>query len=171
MIVLHQFLYVLFTVRCTFIHFSELTYWQDATRSVPCFLLFFISEKLYSKYSQNWTKQKPKFLFYCNEEGVQRRDEEAPQGGHTRPWCDLGPSRTMGWCVPPRRPPTSPLRLFIHDIGKNLNTRASIHEKFRRGRHRRTPEPIPGNHRRRHLHGHARLRSGVWVVHSWTMGP
>jgi hypothetical protein len=28
---------------------------------VPC---FFVSEKLHSKYSQNWTKQKPKFLFF-----------------------------------------------------------------------------------------------------------
>jgi hypothetical protein len=41
-------------------------------------------------------------------------------------------------CVgPPRRPSTSLFRLFIHDLGKNLNTRASIQEKFRRGRHHR----------------------------------
>ena len=28
-----------------------------------------------------------------------------------------------------------------------------------------------GNHRRRHLHRHAHLRSDAWVVHPWTMGP
>ena len=28
-----------------------------------------------------------------------------------------------------------------------------------------------GDHHRRHLHHHAHLRSDVWVVHPWTMGP
>jgi hypothetical protein len=46
----------LFTLRGIFMRFPELTYWQDATVPVPCFLLFFVSEKLHMKYSQNWTK-------------------------------------------------------------------------------------------------------------------
>ena len=46
MLVLHQFLYVLITLRCTFMHFLELTYWQDATVPVPIFLLFLYFRKV-----------------------------------------------------------------------------------------------------------------------------
>jgi hypothetical protein len=75
--------------------------------------------------------------YYRNEDGVQRRDEGAPQAatpGHVAaqalatPWGGVGP---------PRRPPTSPFRLVIDDLWKDVNTRASIHEKFHRSRHRR----------------------------------
>ena len=136
MLVLHQFLCFVYTS----LHFYTFSGTNLLTRchsaSSLFFLLFCISEKLYRKYSRNCTKQKPKILFYHNKDEVRRRNEEAPQGGHTRPWCGACPGRAMGWCGPPRRPPTSPFSLFIHDLGKNLNTRASIHEKFHRGRHR-----------------------------------
>ena len=87
-----------------FMHFLELTYWQDATVSVPVFCCFCISEKLYRKYSRNWTKQKPKFLISRNEDGVRSRDEGEPQGGHTTPrrgqtwaraWAMSGPLRGL----------------------------------------------------------------------------
>src|SRR3954468_996458 len=39
---------------------------------------------------------------------------------------------------PTRAPPTPPFRLFILRLGKTLDTRSEIHEKFRRRRHRRT---------------------------------
>src|SRR3954463_490421 len=39
---------------------------------------------------------------------------------------------------PTRAPSTPPFRLFILRLGKTLNTRSEIHEKFRRRRHRRT---------------------------------
>ena len=38
MLVLHQFIYVLLMIRCTFIHFPALTYYTDATMPVPCFV-------------------------------------------------------------------------------------------------------------------------------------
>ena len=94
MLVLHQFLYILFTLRCTFMHFPELTYWQDATVPVPVFCCFWIPEKLYRKYSRNGTKQKPKFLISRNEDGVRRGVEEAPRGGLTCPRRKPRPGRT-----------------------------------------------------------------------------
>ncbi len=41
-------------------------------------LLFCISEKLFWKYSRNWTKQKQKFLFFCRGARVKRGDGEGP---------------------------------------------------------------------------------------------
>jgi hypothetical protein len=46
MLVLHQLLCVLFTLRGIFLHFPELTYWRDATVPVPCFLLFLCFRKV-----------------------------------------------------------------------------------------------------------------------------
>jgi hypothetical protein len=63
MLILHQLLCVLFTLRGIFMHFLELTYWWDAIVPVPIFYCFCVSEKLHRKYSQNWTKWSPKFLF------------------------------------------------------------------------------------------------------------
>ena len=104
---------------------------------VPVFCCFCISEKLYRKYSRNWTKQKPKFLFYRNEDGARRRDGEEPRGGHTKP------RRWPGQAAPRGGGPTSctaSRRLFAYKLPPDLKLTeepASIHEKFRRGRHRR----------------------------------
>jgi hypothetical protein len=54
---------------------------------VPIFCCFCISENLYRKYSWNWTKQSPKFLFFCHGDGVQIRDGGGPGAGHTIGWC------------------------------------------------------------------------------------
>jgi hypothetical protein len=51
-----------------------------------CFLLFCVLEKLYRKYSRNWTKRSPKFLFSPARDGVQRRVGGGPGGGHTIGW-------------------------------------------------------------------------------------
>src|SRR3954469_19956354 len=48
------------------------------------FLLFLVSEKLVNKHSWNWTKQKPKFLFFQTQHRVRRRDEESLSNNHTR---------------------------------------------------------------------------------------
>jgi hypothetical protein len=50
-----------------------------------CFCCFCVLEKLHRKYSRNWTKQKPKFLFFPERHGVQSRDGGAPEGGRTMP--------------------------------------------------------------------------------------
>jgi hypothetical protein len=111
MLVLHQLLYVLFTLCGIFMHFLELTYYKDATLLVLIFCCFCILEKLYRKYSQNWTKQKPKFLFIRHEDGVQGGDGAKPGGGHTIGWCDPTHGHARPWCGPPRRPLTSPFCL------------------------------------------------------------
>jgi hypothetical protein len=80
---------------------------------VPYFLLFCVSEKLHRKYSQNWTKQKPKFLFFPTRDGVQSRDEGGPEGSRTMEWRDLALARATRWCGPLVHPLTSPFRLYI----------------------------------------------------------
>jgi hypothetical protein len=63
------------------------------------FCYFCVSEKLHRKYSQNWTKWSPKFLFCCHEDGVQRGDGEGPGGSHTRWWHGCPPGHAMiVWC-------------------------------------------------------------------------
>jgi hypothetical protein len=75
---------------------------------VPCFCYICVSEKLHRKYSRNWTKQKPKFLFFPERDGVQSRDRGVPGGGRTTPWRGP-PLATPGcgvvhWPTPFRRP-------------------------------------------------------------------
>jgi hypothetical protein len=130
MLVLHQLLYVLFTLRGIFMHFLELTYWQDAIVLVPVFCYFCISEKFYRKYSQNWMKRSPKSLFCCHVHGVQRGDREEPGGSHTRWWRGWPPGRATVWCGAPGCPLTSPFRLYNAFDTKNLKESVSIHEKF-----------------------------------------
>jgi hypothetical protein len=66
-----------------------------------CFLLFLVSKILHRKYSRNWTKQKPKALFFHgvfqNTEGETERGHEVathlaawPRGG--APSYGVGPS-------------------------------------------------------------------------------
>jgi hypothetical protein len=181
MLVLHQFIYVLFTLRCTFIHFLALTYWQDATVLVSCFLLFCISGKLYRKYSRNSTKQKPKFIFYRNEDGVQRRFRGAPQGGHTCPLRGPGSGHAKGWSGPLGVHRPRPSTYLFTISGKTLipeppSTKSSvataIADPSSGGFWSSSRHPAgEGDHHRRPLHRHARLQSDAWVFHLWTTGP
>jgi hypothetical protein len=59
------------------------------------FLLFCVSEKLHRKYSRNWTKQKPEFLFFPIWDEVPRWHGGAPEGGHTMAW--RGPPLAVPW--------------------------------------------------------------------------
>jgi hypothetical protein len=137
MLVLHQLLYVLFTLRGIFMHFFGTNLLIRCHR-VPVFCCFCISEKLFWKYSWNWTKQSPRFLFFCHVHGVQRRPRGGHRGGHAMPWHGPAPGRAWLWCGPLGRPPTSPFRLYIAPNAKTLNREASIHEKVpQRRRHRR----------------------------------
>jgi hypothetical protein len=61
----------------------------------PVFCCFCVSEKLHGKYSRNWTKQKPKFLFFLTRDGVQNIDRGGPAGRRTIGW------RAYPWPVPP----------------------------------------------------------------------
>jgi hypothetical protein len=66
----------------------------------PIFCCFCVSEKLHRKYSQNWTKQKPKFLFFPIRGRVQSRDGGKPGARRTIGWRGPAPGRATRWCGP-----------------------------------------------------------------------
>jgi hypothetical protein len=180
MLVLHQFLCVLFILCGIFMHFPELTYWRDATVSVPVSCWFYVSEKLHRKYSRNWTKRKPKFLFTWHEYGVQRREGGGPEGSRTIGWRGPPPGYTTRWCAPLVHPLTlPPINSLWRESPKGMNTfpqnilqaaavvvrrsggsRSSSRHPAREGNHHRRPSSSP-------------CQPPKWCVSSlpWTMGP
>jgi hypothetical protein len=81
--------------------------------SVPVFCCFCVSEKLHRKYSRNWTKQKPKFLFFPTRDGVQSRDGGGPAGSRTIGWRGQPLAHATRWCGHLTHLLTSPFRLYI----------------------------------------------------------
>jgi hypothetical protein len=77
---------------------------------LPILCCFCVLEKLHKKYSQNWTKRKPKSLFTCKENEVQRRDRARPGGGRTKGWRGPPPAAPPGgvgpWSTPWHCPST-----------------------------------------------------------------
>src|SRR5215218_6444471 len=76
-----------------------------------CFLLFLVSEILVRKYSRNWTKSKPRGLFF---HGASRRPKNTRSGAtrwrhHVAAW-PRG-ARAALWCGPLVWLPTLPFRL------------------------------------------------------------
>src|SRR4051812_45887426 len=80
-----------------FYDFSGTNILRSATEPVSCFLLFFVSEKLVKKYSRNWTKKNPKFLFFPTRHGARRIGGDTPQGGHTWAGRSQGARRPRVW--------------------------------------------------------------------------
>jgi hypothetical protein len=126
--------------------------------TVPCFLLFCVSEKLHRKYSWNWTNRRPKLLF-CPEEGrgpngSQRGARGHPhhQGTRPRPWP----------CPPMARPPWptsdaafSPIRSLGTENPKWIGV---------------FPRAVPQrSRRRRHISGDRSLCSGT--LPGWESAP
>jgi hypothetical protein len=139
---------------------------------VPCFLLFLCLEKLHRKYSHNWTKQKPKFLFFSKRDEVQSRDGGVPGGGRTTPWHGPPPGHAGAWCGPLVHLLTPPFCLYIPLDGKTLSPRSIFHETYYKlppssTRDRKGPEAPPGTLPERGitagglLHHHACLRSDM----------
>jgi hypothetical protein len=79
----------------------------------PVFYYFCASEKLHMKYSRNWKKQKPKFLFFLTQDGVQSRDGGGPEGSHAIGWHGPPPGHATRWCGPLVHPLTLPFHLYI----------------------------------------------------------
>jgi hypothetical protein len=77
----------------------------------PFYCYFCVLEMLHRKYSQNWTKQKPKLLFFPDEG---RRPKESQRGARGTPHQGVvrPPGRARGWWGPPGGPLMLPLRLF-----------------------------------------------------------
>jgi hypothetical protein len=143
----------------------------------PIFCYFCVSEKLHRKYSQNWTKQKPKFLFFLTRDGVQSRDGGAePEGSHAIGWCGPPLGHATRWCGPLVHPLTSPFHLYIFLDEKTLRPELFSRKHTASRRHHwreigRVHLALPGTLPEREittrglLHHHACLRSDVWVVY------
>src|SRR4051812_38892306 len=73
-----------------------------------------------------------------NEDCAGRRSEGGLPGGQTPP--RRGPTLARAWMLsgPTRAPPNPPLCPYNLRIGKTLDTREKIHEKFRSRHHRPT---------------------------------
>jgi hypothetical protein len=136
------------------------------------FCYFCVSEKLHRKYSRNWTKQKPKFLFFPKRDGVQSRDGGGPGGGHATPWCGPPPDRARAWYGPLVHLVMPPFRLYILLDGKTLRTRSIFNETYCKPppsstRDQEGPETLLGTLPERGitarglLHHHACLQSDV----------
>src|SRR5215218_10455150 len=67
-----------------------------------CFLLFLVPEILHRKYSRNWTKQKPNFLFSSEGSRTSKESRRRPagdphhRGARAHPW----PRRHVVWAPP-----------------------------------------------------------------------
>jgi hypothetical protein len=138
----------------------------------PIFYYFCVSEKLHRKYSRNWMKQKPKFLFFPKRDRVQSRDGGEQEGSHTMPWRGPPPGHAGLWCGPLVHTLTPPFRLYIPLDGKTLRTRSIFHETYYKPpplstRDWEGPEALPGTLPERGitagglLHHHVCLRSDV----------
>jgi hypothetical protein len=142
----------------------------------PVFCYFCVSEKLHRKYSWNWTKQKPKFLFFLTWDGVQSRDGGEPGANHTTGWRGPAPGLAIRWWGHLAHLLTPPFRLYIPLDGKTLRTWSIFHETYGNPppsstRDWESPEALLGTLPERGitarglLHHHAYLRSDVWVVY------
>jgi hypothetical protein len=100
--------------------------------------VFCVLEKLHRKYSRNWTKQKPKFLFFSTRDGVQSRDGGGLGAKRTIGWCGPAPGRATRWCGPLAHLLTPPFHLYIILGEENLKTRSiSMKHTASHRRHRR----------------------------------
>jgi hypothetical protein len=173
---LHACLYTIclcfVTLRGVFMHFPELTYYQDATVPVPCFLLFLCfrkaTQEIFSELEE--TKAEPPiFPNMRRSPKMRRRRSRAwphPKAARPRPGPrHLGVSPLVHLLTPP-------IRLYVPLDGKNLNTRSIFLETYCKPppsstRDREGPEALPGTLPERRIttgglfHHHGRLRSDV----------
>jgi hypothetical protein len=105
----------------------------------PVFCCFCVSEKLHRKYSQNWTKQKPKFLFFPTRDGVQSRDGGEPGASHTMGWRGLAPGCATRWWGHLAHLLTPPFRLYIL-LGEKTLRPDQFSRKHTASHHRRRRE-------------------------------
>jgi hypothetical protein len=143
-------------------------------RQFPIFCYFYVSEKLHRKYSQNWTKQKPKFLFFSTRDGVQSRDGGELGASHTIGWRGQPLARATRWWGHLAHLLTPPFCLYILLGEENLRTQSIFHETYCKPPPSSTrdwegPEALPGTLLERGitagglLHHHAYLRSDAYL--------
>jgi hypothetical protein len=112
MLVYTPFALCFVTLHGVFMHFSELTYWRDATVPVPYFLLFLCFRKAIQEIFSELDKTKAKTSIFLGRRKKTKREPErgqratTPGGGAPPSWPWQGVVR------PPGGPLTPPLRLF-----------------------------------------------------------
>jgi hypothetical protein len=133
---LHACFYTICLVfRYTLWHFyafsrtNLLTRCHSASASSP-FSAVFVFQKIHRKYSRNWTKQKPKFLFFPKRDRVQSRDGGEPGASHTMGWCGLAPGRATRWWGHLAHLLTLPFRLYILLSEKTLSPRSIFQKTY-----------------------------------------
>jgi hypothetical protein len=94
MLVFTPFALCFITRRGIFMHFLELTYWQDATVPVPCFLLFLCFRKATQEIFSELDETKAETLIFPGwRTKTEREPEGGPEGSHTIGWHGPPPSR------------------------------------------------------------------------------
>jgi hypothetical protein len=130
------------------------------------FCSFCVSEKLHRKYSRNWTKQKPKFLFFPTRDGGGTRG----QAQHRVAWPTPGPRHQVVW--PPGPSPDAALPPIYSPRRGKPKEPINFHETCCKPppsstRDREGPEALPGTLPERGitirglLHHHACLQSDL----------
>jgi hypothetical protein len=142
----------------------------------PAFCCFCVSEKLHSKYSQNWTKQKPNLLKFtkASKRPKRRRRGATDQPHHrvARPAPGLRPLwARLPWFTPDAAP--SPIKTPQREKPKSrINFPETHHDPPPSSTwEQEGPEALPGTLPERGittgglLHHHAYLRCDEWVVY------
>jgi hypothetical protein len=80
MLILHQLIYVLFTLRAIFMQFLELTYEQDATVPVLVFCCFCISRKVIQEIFSELDEMKAKPPIFPDTKTESKAEKEEGQG-------------------------------------------------------------------------------------------
>jgi hypothetical protein len=96
----------------------------------PVFCSFCVSEKLHRKYSRNWMKQKPKFLFFPTRDRVQSRDGGEPGASHTIGRCGQPLAHATRWWGHLAHLLTPPFCLYILLDGKTLRTQSIFQKTY-----------------------------------------
>ena len=130
--------YVLSMLRCTFYAFSGTNILTRCHSAISCFLLFLYFRKVVQEIFSEWDETKAKVAIFSDPKTESKAETEegaevaTPPLGAAWPWPaprhGVGPSGA-------HRPRPSAYKL--PPDAKTLEKSASIHEKFRRGRHRR----------------------------------
>jgi hypothetical protein len=143
---------------------------------VPVFCCFCVSEKLYRKYSRNWTKQKAKVPNYLTRRRSPKESRRWTKGQphHVVVRATPRPRHQVVW--PPGPPPDIALTPIYSPRRENPKARTLFQKTYCKPppsstRDRENPGALPGTLPERGittgglLHHYACLRSDAWVVY------
>jgi hypothetical protein len=147
----------------------------------PVFCYFCVSEKLHRKYSQNWMKQKPKFLFFPTRDRVQSSDGGGPGARRTIGWRGPAPGHATRCCGCQAHLLTPPFTYIFPSMGKpkepdqfpwNILQAAAVIDASSGGSRSSSRHPVgEGNHHHRPFS--SPCLPPEWCVSSlpWITGP